>query len=258
MGVLFASPASALRVAPDDSFGELMTSDRTRADSPSIYHKIKKHAVQGTLSTAITRTFRNRLKRKRQPVPYQAEKQNAAEKWAVVEAGLRNAGARSLLDVGCASGEITRLAGSAGYFAAGIDKNLDLRGVEDPLRGVCLGEVPITDDMLDRLPAFDAILLLSVHHQWVKLFGDEQAREMVRQLGHKARHCLIVEFAAINSKYGTIDSPLFTDNDEDSVTRYASQWLQSTFREWTISFLGRCSDRPQEPFRYIFSCQSPE
>jgi SAM-dependent methyltransferase len=220
--------------------------------------KVKEHAVAGTLAKAATATLLNRLqRRRRKALPYQAEKQNAAEKWSVVETGLRGAEARSLLDAGCASGEITRRAGGAGYFAVGIDKNLDLRGVEDPLRGVCLGEVPLTDEMIDRLPQFDAILLLSVHHQWVNLFGDAQARSMVEKLAGKAGRCLIIEFAAINSKYGTVDSPLFTDNDEASVTAYANRWLGSTLPEWPVSYLGKCSDRSKEPFRYIFMCRRP-
>lgn len=235
-----------------------MTSENATAKGPSRYQKVKEHAAAGTLPAVITATLRNRLMgRRRKAVPYQAEKQNATEKWSVVEPGLRTAGARSLLDVGCASGEVTRLGAGAGYFAAGIDKNLDLRGVEDPLRGVCLGEVPLTEETVDRLPEFDAILLLSVHHQWVKLFGDAQARNMVRQLSEKVRRCLILEFAAINSKYGTVDSPLFTDNDEKSVTTYANRWLGSTLRDWAVSYLGKCSDRPAEPFRYIFMCRRP-
>jgi SAM-dependent methyltransferase len=220
--------------------------------------KVKEHAVAGTLAKAATATLLNRLKRRRRKaLPYQAEKQNAAEKWSVVETGLRSAGARSLLDAGCASGEVTRRAAGAGYFAVGIDKNLDLRGVEDPLRGVCLGEVPVTEEVIDRLPEFDAILLLSVHHQWVHLFGDAQARRMVEQLAGKVGRCLIIEFAAINRRYGTADSPLFTDNDEASVTAYAKGWLGSTLREWPVSYLGKCPDRPNEPFRYIFMCRRP-
>jgi SAM-dependent methyltransferase len=237
--------------------GDFLATDNSTTESPSIFQKIRKHAAAGTLLTVAASTWGKHLKRRRQPLPYQAEKQNAQEKWSIVAAGLRAVQARSLLDVGCASGEITRLAARAGYFAAGIDQNLDLRGVEDPFRGVCLGEVPLTEEVTERLPEFDAVLLLSVQHQWVKLYGDAQARNRVLRLSDKVRRCLIVEFAAINSKYGTLGSPLFTDNNETSVRTYATQWLGSTLPDWAITYLGKCPDRSDEPFRYIFMCRRP-
>jgi hypothetical protein len=226
--------------------------------SSHLLTKLKKHAASGTLfSMLAARALSRFTRRRRAEVPYQIEKGNAAEKWSLVEPELKALGVRSFLDIGCNAGAVTRLGGDAGFFAVGIDKRLDLRGVEDPLRSACLGNVPLTMELADHLPEFDALLLLSVHHQWVSMNGDDYARDLMARLSERARLALVVEFAALNSKYGCDDTTLFIDNDQDSISSYALGWLSSTLPDWQVKYIGRCPDRPDEPFRDAFMCRRP-
>ncbi len=185
------------------------------------------------------RLLLERLRRRLFGLPWQLKRKHSRMKWALIEPKLRALEASSLLDIGCNAGEITRLAGGAGFFAVGIDQELDLRRIERPLGGVCLGEILLTEAMIRKLPRFDAGLLLSVHHQWVQAHGEARTRALIEQLAGKFSKALVVEFAGLNQKYGYLDSPRFIDNDEASVTSYASEWLRSALPRHKSEYLGK-------------------
>lgn len=160
----------------------------------------------------------------------------------------------SILDIGCNAGELTRLAGNEGFFAVGIDKNIDFRGVKNPIENVCLGNMEINPDRIAKFPSFDAVLLLSVHHQLVKEYGDDYTKDFVNLLASKANKAFFIEFAALNSKFSDDKNDLFIDNNEGSVINYAENWLKSALPEHNIEYVGKTPGDKIEPYRFVFKC----
>lgn len=119
----------------------------------------------------------------------------------------------------------------------------------------CIGEVAVDDAVIERLPLFDAILLFSVHHQWVAEHDDQYARDLLRKIAGKAKKLLFVEFAAISSKYGYAENQHFQENDERSVKEYAEQWLAQALEGWHFKYLGKVRESGREPYRFTYVCE---
>ncbi|ROR29630.1 class I SAM-dependent methyltransferase [Inmirania thermothiophila] len=166
----------------------------------------------------------------------------------------------SVLDIGCNAGRITRLFAEAGKFAVGLDVApyylttlMDMRYAP---KTPAFGKFPLTRESVDLLPSFDLVLLLSVHHWWVKEHGDAYAQAIVAKLAGKARRHLVIEFAASNDKYGYRE-PRFDDDEERSVTDYALDWLKGVPGLTNVRKIGRKQERNAvETFRYLFLCDT--
>ena len=215
--------------------------------------KIVVHIRQRTLLSVAFRKLTGRENGE----PWQVRKRNSSAKFDLIRPILQEGKARSVLDIGCNAGMITRLAGEEGLFSVGVDKNVDLQGVVDPLGNACIGNVEMSHDMVDKLPKFDAILLLSVHHQLIAGYGDEWTQNFVSNLANKADMFFVIEFAALNKKYLATENSLFTDNDAVSVVSYAQSWLAHALPGWNINYVGKVPESEIEPYRFMFSCTPP-
>lgn len=150
----------------------------------------------------------------------------------------------SVLDIGCNACAITNLFGEAGYFAVGIDRNVDCNGKHAKS---CIGQFKLDLESIDKLPKFDAILLLSVLHQIIKEDGEEYAQRFIWALLRKC-DVLIIELAAINSKYGYVDK--FKDNSQASIFFFFQRFVKESA---TVEFIGATShNSAQEPKRFVF------
>lgn len=181
---------------------------------------------------------------------WQVERGNSGLKVALIREKLANVNVQNILDVGCNSGEVSRLL-SQSYFVVGIDQKLDFRGVRKPLVGVPLGEVRLTKEVIGQLPIFDAAVVLSVHHQWIAESGLSHAKELLSSLFDKVARIMFLEFAALSSKYGGDQG--FVDNHEESVVGYAVEFLSNIFPDQEIQFLGRVPESLKEPYRFMMS-----
>lgn len=187
--------------------------------------------------------------------PYQLRR-HPIEKFDIIRPLLERHGVRSVLDVGCNAGVITRLAGQAGYFAVGIDRKVDTFGVSEPLDGACLGEIAFDLEVGDKIPEFDAVLLLSVYHQLVHKLGDPAAQDLLRALARKAVRVLILELPGRAMKCGYGAGEHFTDHHEESVVAYWRGYLATALPAHATAYLGKSREKQtdSEPFRYLFSC----
>lgn len=210
----------------------------------------RSHARQETLISTICKKFINRVN----GVSWQVEKGNSSIKFDLIKPILQEHQVHSVLDIGCNSGMITRLAGEAGFFSVGVDQNVDFRGVANPLGNACIGNIEINCEMVDKLPRFDATLLLSVHHQLVAGKGDDWTQKFISRLASKTNKVFLIEFPALNSKYSATEDLLFIDNDEASVVSYGQSWLTHVLPGWSITYIGKAPESEIEPFRFMFSC----
>jgi len=185
---------------------------------------------------------------------WQYRKNNSGAKVALIDPWLQRYRCRSILDIGCNAGQVSRML-SADRFVVGIDGCLDVSGFAKPFHGVALGNMRLTPELLELIPPFEAVTLLSVHHQWHELQGDEQAKALFSRVASLPSKLLFVEFAAVNSKFGRVNGDLFIDNDEASVLAYARQYLQEVLpsRYGHVEYLGPTPEFVGfEPFRYLF------
>lgn len=187
----------------------------------------------------------------RNNVSWQARKKNSSLKAELIKPILDQHQVRNVLDIGCNAGQVSRSV-SKNRFVVGLDGHLDPRGFENPFDGVALGQMRINSEVLSTIPAFDCVLLLSVHHQWIMSMDGAAADNLFSEVLKKARKVFIVEFASINEKYGKDQG--FTDNDSASIQEYATTYLEKFVSAEQISYLGETPEFPgREPLRYMFA-----
>lgn len=194
-------------------------------------------------------TLRKRFPRGADGLSWQAQKGNSACKAALIHPELERLRCHSVLDVGCNAGQVAREL-SPNRFVVGIDQSLDFRGFSHPLKGVALGEFPLGLDNVHRLPNFDAVLLLSVHHQWYAKRDESEADENFRRVLSIAGRALFIEFAALSAKFGSVER--FVDNDAASVQSFAKNFLAQFSGSENVKFLGCCPESKREPQRFMF------
>lgn len=141
---------------------------------------------------------------------------------------------------------------SLGIFCVGLDINTHW---ELNSQNAALGVYPVDNSLIEKLPVFDCVFLLSVHHQWVKTWGDARTKQIVKKLSERAEHMFFIEFSALAGKYGYEENEFFLENDEDSVVKYATEWLHSAGMQG--EYLGRTRELPRkEPYRYMFCSEN--
>lgn len=165
---------------------------------------------------------------------------------------------RSLLDVGCNLGDFTAHFASQGIWSVGIDSvprlvaTAQARHAGVPDCALMVSE--LRPDNVYRLPEFDAVLLLSVHHHWLGAHGPEVAGEMLREIVQRAHRVVVFESASRRVRFGAFP-PDFIDNDEESVTAYHEAYLREYVGDLVrIEPLGktRCVGA-REPYRWSWA-----
>lgn len=189
---------------------------------------------------------------KSKSVSWQANRNNSLFKAELIQRELQHLSVKSILDIGSNAGAVARHM-SENNFVVGIDKNLDTRGFEKPFKNVALGEIPFNLENAAKIPDFDAVLLLSVHHQWLAELLEEEADALVKAAISIAKKVVFIEFAALNAKYSF--SNKFKDNDENSVTNYAYNYLNRLESQSQITYIGKCPESRREPFRFLFKIE---
>jgi hypothetical protein len=124
-----------------------------------------------------------------------------------------------------------------------------------------MGYYPIDLQSIVKVQEFDIILLLSVHHQWVRDQSEAYAQELISNIIAKAKRYMFIEFASIHEKYG-YTSPRFEEGNEASLKQYYEAWLNdcreftgSKLRaaDFTFEFIGKNKERAGvEEFRYTY------
>lgn len=127
------------------------------------------------------------------------------DRWAMIAGELRAAGARSLLDLGCAEGYfVRRAAGELGCFALGVDGDFtrllvaQTCALEDRVEGAAFALATIDAALLARLPVFDAVVFLSVMHHVMYEHGVDHARDLLRAIRERTRLCLLFDMGQSN------------------------------------------------------------
>lgn len=190
--------------------------------------------------------------------PYQEKVLRGHEdRWRLID-GLLSDSHSSCLDVGCNLGDVTVRCADRGLWTVGIDRSaelVDAARIRHGFRpGCAFGVLDITKQSVAKLPNFDVILLLNVHHNWHRAFGDSGTREILREFGQRSR-LIVFQGPSRLSRFGS-QPPDFIDNDEASVVAHYYSYLTSTFdgQANSVKMIGRSSVvGTREPYRWIFA-----
>ena len=192
--------------------------------------------------------------------PYQSKlKESLEERWGGIRPAIPDS-SRTLLDVGANLGAFTARAAEAGFWALGIERHDYLvrkaRRVHRKVPHCAFMITELGPDDCAILPQFDAVLILSVYHNWYKAYGKENADLILRSLVSKSNDVTIFEGPSRLSRFGDTNLPDFIDNDEASVTQYYETLLKDVVGELAseIRPLGKtpCIGE-REPYRWMFA-----
>lgn len=161
--------------------------------------------------------------------PYQIKLLGSLEeRWQMIERALPE-GVETVLDIGCNLGDIAARCAAAGMWTVGVDIERDL--VESAIarhqgaRDLAFMQAKVDPGSVRRLPEFDAMLLLSVHHHWLRAHGPDVAGRMLQDLAGRTAKVMIFESSSRRVRFGK-HPPDFIDNDESTVTAYHEGYLQ--------------------------------
>lgn len=215
---------------------------------------------EGRSMSRVSSVLRALGLRRRRGTAYQEKLAGSLEaRCRQLEAALA-ADVASALDIGCNLGDLTAWCARRGLWSVGLDSSLPL--IEDARRRH--GAVPMCSFMHQKLtpsdpaklPVFDLVLLLSVHHHWLMEHGPDVAGQMLRDLAGRTGRVLVFEGASRNVRYGKYP-PGFTDNDEASVTAYLRGYLDRHVGDCftRIEPLGKTACvGEREPWRWAWAC----
>ncbi len=109
----------------------------------------------------------------------------------------------SILDIGCNIGYFSFQLAEQGHFVYGLEADdlyaLACKAIKDrnKINNVVFIKQYIDHDFAKNLPSYDVIVNLSVFHHWVKVYGLEQATDMMRLMANKCS-CMVFETGQSN------------------------------------------------------------
>lgn len=190
--------------------------------------------------------------------PFQLKREASLdERWARIDGVLPDT-CRSVLDIACNLGDITALAARRGMFSIGVDVDhrwtAGARERHGELARCGFLTMPIDPDTVGSIPTFDAMLCLSVHHNWVNHYGVDAGVAMLRELVERTNQVFVFEGAARRERYGA-NPPDFVDNDEASVTGFYERYLQDSVGDLVsrIEPMGKTANHEPEPYRWAWA-----
>lgn len=143
----------------------------------------------------------------------------------------------SLLDIGCAEGQLTARFADMGLLSIGIERQTHTVAAARASNGgrsnIGFLRYDVTPETIDSLPAVDVVALLTVYHHWVAEFGWEAAEEMLRSLASTCEK-LFLEMPARR-----MERPPLPDDAGDSIVGYYTAFLEGVFdRAVDVEYLG--------------------
>jgi len=176
-------------------------------------------------------------------------------KWALLEAELQGEPG-SFLDVGCNEGFFSRYTSELGWFSMGIDTDrVAIEYAVDSTRDRCnvvFAVAPLSRDLVNTLPRFDVIAMLSSFQEIYVALGREEALYCLGVMLDKCNSKLLFEPASTNEKFH--DEIFKKDNDEKAVTDWVVSLIEN-YPEWHVRKVGKTCYSDTEPYRYLYAIE---
>ena len=153
-------------------------------------------------------------------------KRNVEDRLNLIEAQLEG---HSVLDIGSHSGYFSLKLSQRGYFVIGLDqdklilKKANLVQKKHNITNASFIYYPIDADSIKKVPTFDNIIYLSIHHHMIKVHGFDKATEIFKTIVKKTKHKLFFDFPYPIDYAG---NPLF-ENQIPSMGDDPDKWLKN-------------------------------
>jgi hypothetical protein len=163
--------------------------------------------------------------------------------------------ARTAIDIGCNEGVLSLALSRLGLCVLGLEANPKTAPARqshaEQSKFLIYRTTRLTPESVHDLDEADVVMLLSVHHQFVAIFGEETADHMLRVIASKARQQFFFMPACIHSKYGQ-GFARFPENDLDAIDAYVRGLFAGT--DYAINQLGVVENMipPEEPIRPLY------
>ena len=164
-----------------------------------------------------------------------------------------------ILDVGSNQGVTASALSRKGHFCLGLEMSkeeykLSVRTADS--RSAFMN-MPVTAEIVEMMPKWDAVLLLSVLHRIYSLKGEEEMYQLLRAIGKKS-NILFIEGSIRHARY--IDHgeppPNFIDLDVTSADSWHRKILWGSLgKEWIFVKATKFKCSKKEPYRLFYQLQ---
>ena len=183
------------------------------------------------------------------------DKRDSEQNWKLIESHLTDG--KSVLDVACDAGFYSLKFAALGKFVVGFDilasslKKAKKKALSKRINNAHFLEMPLTPDNVTKFPIFDTVLCLSVYHHFFRLYGEDGAKEMVRNLFEITNKQLYIQIPSKIGKYGS-DFSIDFKGDKDLTEKYVQDIFLGV-DHCVVSYVGKKRELPPtEPYRYLF------
>jgi len=138
-------------------------------------------------------------------------KRNVDDRLKLIENQLTG---HSILDIGSHSGYFSLKLAQEDYFVVGVDQDkviinkANLVQKKYGISNAAFLYYPINIESVKKLPIFDNIIYLSIHHHMIKIHGYDKATEIFKIIAKKTKYKLFFDFPYPKDYSG---NPLFED-----------------------------------------------
>lgn len=158
----------------------------------------------------------------------------------------------SILDLGCDQGFYAIFFAKKGHYVTAVDikknliRNIDFyrRAHKLNLLNVLCEKIDL--DFIDKLPSFDSIFYLSLHHYFYRENGEEYSRKILLSLLLKTTKKLFIQVSTKNSKY---KSNINLPDDPVSLKHYIQNICGNKYR---VEFIGSNTESMKELSRHLY------
>jgi SAM-dependent methyltransferase len=167
---------------------------------------------------------------------------------------------KNLLDVACDAGYYTIESGKCGIQSYGFDIRFDSlkrahkRAKKANLNNVFFYQLSLTTENVKNLPRYDTVLCLSVFHHFVRLYGEDLARQIIIDLFNISLKRLILQISDKKGKYKNMLSVDFKE-DEGNIRKYIYDIFKG-LDKCKIKYLGaKVENNNIEKLRHIYTIE---
>ena len=211
----------------------------------------------------INKTIKKLIRNCKKSGSFQDKRGHSEKRWEMFSHSLPKVG--SVLDMGCDEGILTDWCADHGLFSLGVDRSSHViqlakrrESFSKKLSFMCCN---IDVDLIDSMPTFDCVLMLSVHHHFWRTGGRVYAEDVFRKILSKTDR-IIYEAPIRTVRYRPKDKPSheipsFINLDKESAAEWYTEWIKTIVPRAKIEFLGYAPCLGErEPERPVFCVYS--
>jgi len=146
---------------------------------------------------------------------------------------------KSVIDLGCNRGFFVLKTAAEGSISIGVDHDwfeiIYARALAEKnnTSNALFMNAEINSSFIDKLPSFDMVVCTSIFHHWVRIYGKEEAFDMMRLIALKTNKYLVFE----TGQYNEISTSWYKELG----------FMGDNYEEWIVNFLSKTGFKEVKP-----------